>query len=910
MNVNLRKFFLISLKLFIPSFLIFNFSFFISSTFAQEKPETLWSSTGIIVNDTQGNTPQEKPVICSDNQGNYIVVWEDGRAGYADLYAQKFDEEGRLLWSKDGVVVCNQAANQNSPRLISDGAGGVIIVWQDYRDGNADLYAQHLSATGKLLWEPTGLPICTAPAGQFGPEIASDGTGGGIIVWTDYRSGSGEDIYAQRLSGDGQLLWTINGTPISTAKGTQWYPQIASDNAGGAVIAWTDGRLSSLNTNIVAQHVDANGKPLWDPDGLPICEADGNQDKPVLLSVADGVIIAWQDNRAQNIDLYIQKLAWDGKIRWGKDGISVCNFPYSQEYPRLSPDGSGGAIVIWVDLREENSDLYAQRIYSDGNIAWTENGRPVCQARNEQLNPQIVKLKTEDWLVIWEDSVGGKNKIDLFAQKLNSSGTPLWDERGIPIAAFPGEQKNCTTTITPQGNVIVVWEDTRAGGSDIVGQKISANGLLLWDKTGQLLCAAQGSVIQQNIQLAATTKGEVVVAFEDARSGFSNVYAQKVTADGSLAWQRNALPVAKAAANQFKPTIISDGKGGVYIAWEDYRLADQPTIRLQRLDSSGRPAWQSSLAIAKAKGKQTSPLMISDSMGGAILVWEDSRDILNLVDLYVQRVSPQGKLLWGDQGKSLIAYNSEQVEAAITADGNGGAFISWTDYRRGDRNPDIYAQRLNHKGEFSWPVDGVQVCGAPDVQKDSKIIADGEGGALVAWTDKGGGSYDIYAQRLDKAGRTLWLADGIPVSQASRTQQKCQFSNRRTLVWEDYRYGNWDIFGQALSPTGKLLWPAEGVAVSKLPGTQYGPQVASWRDGSTIVVWEDYRSGQHYELFMQRFGSDGNITWDENGVHIFSRDGGRAPKIITTPGNDSFYVFWEDYSNGGRAICGQRYLLY
>ena len=38
-------------------------------------------------------------------------------------------------------------------------------------------------------------------------------------------------------------------------------------------------------------------------------------------------------------------------------------------------------------------------------------------------------------------------------------------------------------------------------------------------------------------------------------------------------------------------------------------------------------------------------------------------------------------------------------------------------------------------------------------------------------------------------------------------------------------------------------------------------------------------------------------------------NGGRDPKIIAGESGDSFFVFWEDYSDGGRAIYGQRYLL-
>ena len=60
---------------------------------------------------------------------------------------------------------------------------------------------------------------------------------------------------------------------------------------------------------------------------------------------------------------------------------------------------------------------------------------------------------------------------------------------------------------------------------------------------------------------------------------------------------------------------------------------------------------------------------------------------------------------------------------------------------------------------------------------------------------------------------------------------------------------------------------------------------------------------------MQKLNSSGNADWMENGVKIKSRDGARSPKIVSNPTDGSFYVFWEDYANGGRAIYGQRYQL-
>jgi len=906
MNLRLRRI----IKIIVPLLVIFNLSFVILVMPAHAaEPKAIWATYGMLINDTQGNTPQQNPKILSDQYGGYIIVWEDGRAGFYDIYAQKIDEAGKLLWAKEGIAACRYFGNQNFPQMASDGAGGTIIVWQDYRNGNSDVFAQRIDYAGNPLWGEGGIPVCTAAAGQFAPETISDDAGGAIIVWHDYRSGAGEDVYAQRIDGKGSFLWQENGIPISTAFGTQWYPKVASDHAGGAIIVWADGRISSADNNIFAQRIDPAGKILWQKDGIPVCSAAHNQERPVILSVEEGAIIAWNDSRSGNADIYAQKIDLSGKAQWQKEGVAVCLFPYSQENPKLSPDGAGGTIVVWTDHRAEESDIYAQRIYKDGKAAWQDNGRPICQLTGQQKNPEIVKLKNKDWVVIWEDERKQEREPDLFAQKINEAGTPLWKTEGVLIVSARQTQESPAIAPTPAGDVIVAWEDSRFGNFDIYSQKISPDGKLLWKDAGVVVCSASGSVVQQNIEATFNNKGEIILVFEDARSGFFNIYAQKINKAGKLAWESQGIPIAKAAANQFNPHLVPDGKGGAIVSWEDRRIQESPSIRAQRLSSEGKRVWESSLSLAAIQSRQTNHLMISDGAGGAIVAWQDDRDVLSLQDIYAQRISGKGELLWGKKGKILISANGDQVDLALISDGAGGAILAWTDYRRGDRNPDIYAQRVDAKGNPLWKEDGVLICGAPDIQRTPRLIADEAGGAVVSWTDKGGGSYDIYAQRVNKSGRPLWMTDGIPINQLGRTQQNPRFGNEAILAWEDYRYGNWDIFAGAVDPSGKLRWGEEGVPVALIPHTQYAPQMVSWKNGSVIIAWEDYRSGKQYEIYIQKLNREGDFSWAENGIKLQTKGGGRAPKILADFSENSFYLFWEDYAGGGKAIYGQKFIV-
>src|SRR5258706_1764817 len=102
-------------------------------------------------------------------------------------------------WINNGTAICLAAGGQYSPVAVSDGAGGAIITWFDQRAGNSDIYAQRIDAAGVVKWTGDGVAICTAAGNQNTPAIVSDGAGGAIITWYDLRAGT-FDIYVQRVN--------------------------------------------------------------------------------------------------------------------------------------------------------------------------------------------------------------------------------------------------------------------------------------------------------------------------------------------------------------------------------------------------------------------------------------------------------------------------------------------------------------------------------------------------------------------------------------------------------------------------------------------------------------------------------------------------------------------------------------
>ena len=128
-----------------------------------------------------------------------------------------------------------------------------------------------------------------------------------------------------------------------------------------------------------------------------------------------------------------------------------------------------------------------------------------------------------------------------------------------------------------------------------------------------------------------------------------------------------------------------------------------------------------------------------------------------------------------------------------------------------------------------------------------KRISD-DTGVLAVWVQQGNAA-DIYAQFVDWDGNQLWDNVGIIISDAENDQSNFTFDfnenrSHSLLVWEDFRNGqNFEIFGQALNlETGSLdSEPIQFTSVVNDSLHNYNPTATSIMENEFLVIWEDGR---------------------------------------------------------------------
>ena len=251
------------------------------------------------------------------------------------------------------------------------------------------------------------------------------------------------------------------------------------------------------------------------------------------------------------------------------------------------------------------------------------------------------------------------------------------------------------------------------------------------------------------------------------------------------------------------------------------------------------------------------PFICSDREGGAIIVWEDERD--DTGDVYAQKIDSKGNTLWGANGTVICNATGEQEVVRLCNDGNGGAFIVWEDSRDYDaiKKNAIYAQHITVNGQLQWgeggDLNGTLICNANGFQYSIEICNNGCSGAIISWRDARPEDVDdnIYAQYVDINGNTLWGANGTVICNATTEQ---------------------------------------GV-----------PKICSDGNGGAIIAWEDSRDStpiKQNAIYAQHITVNGQLQWgmdgDLNGTIICDANGYQYLYHIISDEANGAIVIYED----------------
>jgi uncharacterized protein YpmB len=316
-----------------------------------------------------GGTPAGKPQVAMDNNGSAIIVWYQYDS---DNNFQIFKSEYRNgSWTNPASLTDNNSPDGSSayyPNVAMGNNGNAIIVWHQSNGTNEQIFKSEYR--GGVWDHPSSLSDYISPNGQdaYNPQVAMDNNGNAIIVWYQHDESNIYQIFKSEYR-DG--LWHYPSSlsdHISPDGQHAWYPQVAMDSNGNAIIvwyqsdgtnlqifkseyregAWHNSASLSSNTSTARQQLVAKEGVTIIFDSVIISPNGQDATFPqVAMDNKGNAIIVWSQSDGAVYQIFKSEYRNGAWINPSSLADNISPDGQSAFYPQVAMDNNGNAIIVW-----------------------------------------------------------------------------------------------------------------------------------------------------------------------------------------------------------------------------------------------------------------------------------------------------------------------------------------------------------------------------------------------------------------------------------------------------------------------------------------------------------------------------------------------------------------------------------
>ncbi len=354
------------------------------------------------------------------------------------------------------------------------------------------------------------IPVCTEPGNRdIFSSVASvkyhkaDGT---IICWLDSRNNG--SVYVQKISLDGLADWIESGVMLDNNLGSGFtsdsdYPQIFSDNDGGAVIIYRKQFFS--HEDVYVQKINSAGKMIHRPVSLSSKPGSYSYSPEAVLTSNGEIAVVWENFRDGEFNILLQKIDMNGdKLLNGGNEVVVCDFQYDQRKPSIACDENNNMYIAWLDSRNSikngnySFEIYANVLDLNGNYTeYGSDGKFISVSEDNSTRKNSVSITdnmkspvvTKEIFYSHQIISAGENSVILLAEnETNESGSyiqilklnSLLDNEWIKKIDAPGLQTHPIIKSDNDQSYVIIWNDERNKNNGIYSIKINTNGVIDW----------------------------------------------------------------------------------------------------------------------------------------------------------------------------------------------------------------------------------------------------------------------------------------------------------------------------------------------------------------------------------------------------------------------------------------------
>ncbi len=584
-----------------------------------------------------------------DMRGGAFIFWQDNKNRFqGKVCFMHVDADGKISFRADGKQVSDLSGSSENPVCSASLPNSAVVVWKDITNSeNGALYAQRVMNNGNMLWSNTGIKITGSKDLIKDYAVASDNIGNCFISVVSKGIGlkGSSNLKVQKLTAEGKKVFTPDSSAVYNSIYRISMPQILPDNKGGAFIFWLESKQSK--TVILGQRIDSTGKVLWGKKPVEISAKDQSViSYSALCNALPGAYIVWQ-TQGKDKDIYHQLIGLKGKPQWAQGGKLIAAPKGNQVNPQAAASDSA-VIVSWTNEQDNNRDIYIQKFNKKGSPLWKKPGIPVIKYAGEQFGQKIISDGSGGSIAAWIDRRVDSTYADIYVQRIDAKGNPMWDSLGIPAASNYNSPKSYLSLVSDdKGDALVLFKNKRDDKNELYGQKIFGS----------------GTYVSQMISFNALLEGDSIkISWHSANERNNTRYTIERTVQGDTGFS-NWIPLK---------TFVSSGskKDSEYEYYDSPNVPGTLYYRVAQSQVGGRHEFSSVSKVnyfgssSRIVVAQNTPNPFADSTIISFYLPKAAKVTVQFFDSHVERISETEKKEY-PAGENQITFSAQGLKPGI-----------------------------------------------------------------------------------------------------------------------------------------------------------------------------------------------------------------------------------------------------
>ncbi len=472
--------------------------------------------------------------------------------------------------------------------------------------------------------------------------------------------------------------WTndpLVNTVVNDLSGDQAVPHIAYDAVGNFYVGFYSNDAG--NYDIRLQYYNFAGVEQWATNGIVVSSNTQNSwvtDWDLKVDNSGNCVMAFNDVRDGNANVYAYAISPTGSFLWGADGIQLTSDSQDEFVPSITVTGSNNAIVAWSRPTATEAEIVMQKITPSGTLSWGSSGIIYQAGTQSYTGARVLGVTGDNYLMGFYKETGNFPALTrhIYVQKFDGSGAAQWGSDVLAsnangISAFT----NFTIASDGSDGIVLAWMDDGNGDNNINAsvQRIQSDGSITWPANGTT-CMTSTSNSNQNPQiLGVNSNNETLVTWSKKNGSQSQtaIAGQKFSPTGVRQWTADGI-VFIPMSSDISGVIGGDVFNGTdaLITYDEWVSGSSVNSHIKALavDDAGTLLWTPTTTFMA--GRTTEKVhAISSSMHNdmLIVVWEEGSSS----DIYMQNVYTDGSM--GDPPISTDATLSDLTVNGTTVDG-------------------------------------------------------------------------------------------------------------------------------------------------------------------------------------------------------------------------------------------------